>query len=131
MDTGENGDFPICARPLRIAADAGLSEGLRHKARHKYVGDDGQGGQVVSTLFPFACVYVAVNRTAGHSKGLRSATAGAQSRSGTRLRVFPHCMGLLARVSVAQRLEMALFPVHWKKLPLPSGSWLRAEPTDA
>jgi hypothetical protein len=36
MDSGENGDFPIYAPPLRIAADAGLSEALWHKARHKH-----------------------------------------------------------------------------------------------
>ena len=68
MDTGENGDFPICAPPLRIAADAGLSEELWHKARHKH---DWRPRERVLFLHgltrPRASAWQA-KRTAGHSE---------------------------------------------------------------
>ena len=72
MDTGENGNFPICAPPLRITADAGLSEELRHKTRHKHDLVPRARGAMSVWLDPPACVYVAAKRTAGRSERVRA-----------------------------------------------------------
>ena len=56
---------------LRITADAGLSEELRHKARHKHERKPRARGARLVWVDPSACVYVAAIATAGHSARLR------------------------------------------------------------